>query len=162
MLGGFASSATGTYSFLDKAPPVAADQYRLKIEDLNGTITYSKIVTLMYGNLSNSIAGNISVYPNPASTIINLAITQSSSASSNLPALQSVNSTPGLAISSSAATPLYGIKIINITGSVVKAVTSSQANWQDNVSGLVPGTYVIQVENSADKSIVGKSTFVKL
>ncbi len=50
VLGGFASSALGTYSFTDKNPPVAADQYRLKMEDLNGTITYSQVVTLMYAN----------------------------------------------------------------------------------------------------------------
>ena len=42
------SYGLGTYSFLDKTPANGVDQYRLKILDLNGTITYSKIVSLSY------------------------------------------------------------------------------------------------------------------
>jgi len=162
VLGGFPSSALGTYSFLDKNPQPAANQYRLKIEDLNGTISYSNIVTLIYGN-SNEVASNINVYPNPASSVINLAINKTSSQVTNLPALQSLATTPGL---SSPQIPVseqsYSIKIISITGAIVKSANSFQATWQDNVSNLSPGTYIIQVVNNVDKSVIGKSTFVKL
>ena len=163
VLDGFSSNAMGTYSFLDKNPNLTEDWYRLKLVDLNGTISYSKVVTLMYSNLSNNIANNnISVYPNPASSVINLAINQNGNLSSNSTALQAVNSSPGLPGTQSAGTSSYGIKIINVTGSVIKTATSSQVNWHDNVGDLLPGTYIIQVVNNADKSVIGKSTFVKL
>jgi hypothetical protein len=162
VLGGFVSSAIGSYSFLDTDPPIAADKYRLKIEDLNGAISYSNIVTLIYGNGSNNnIASNISVYPNPASSVINLSINQNSSNQSpGLSALQKLSLTPG--INPSAGSPSFGIKIISTTGSVIKSANSSQPTWQDNISSLVPGTYIIQVVNKSDNSVVGKSTFVKL
>ncbi len=44
----FTSAGLGAYSFLDKAPAKGTDQYRLKIQDLNGAITYSKVISLSY------------------------------------------------------------------------------------------------------------------
>jgi hypothetical protein len=145
------SSLQGSYSYLDISPPDVPDQYRLKIEDLNGTISYSKVVTLLYGNVNKSAGSNISVYPNPAGNTINLDI--------NLAAAQT-SSTP--AISQTGGTQSYSIKIMSITGSVVKKATSSQATWQDNVGDLKPGTYFIQVVNNSNNSIVGKRAFIKL
>jgi len=148
---------------LEKNPPVATDQYRLKIEDLNGVITYSNVVTLIYGNGNNAIASNINVYPNPASGVINLAINQSSIAPFvNLSALQTSSITPSLAAIPTNSSQSYSIKIISITGSVITSATSSSPTWQNNVSNLAPGTYIIQVVNSSNNSVVGKSTFVKM
>lgn len=48
VLGGFISTGAASYSLDDKTPANGANQYRLKIEDLNGTVTYSNIVTLTY------------------------------------------------------------------------------------------------------------------
>jgi trimeric autotransporter adhesin len=62
-----------------------------------------------------------------------------------------------------AATPgSYSIKIINVSGAIIQSATSSQQTWQGDVSALQPGTYVLQVLNNKDKSVVGKTTFVKL
>ncbi len=164
VLGGFLSSDLGTYGFLDKNPPVGSDQYRLKLEDMNGNITFSSVVTLIYGNGNNNIANNISVYPNPASGVINLAINQSSSTgtSDNLSALQTNSLMPSLAAIPASNSQLYSIKIISITGSVMASATSAQNTWQTNVGSLAPGTYVIQVVNSSNNTVVGKSTFVKM
>ena len=163
VLGGFASSAQGTYSFRDPNPLVAANEYRLKLVDFNGAVSYSKVVTLMYSSLNNTIAkSNINVYPNPASSVINLTINQNSSSSSNSPLIKTANSAPGQASSPTVTGLIYGIKIINNMGSVIKTATSSQATCQDNVSNLLPGTYIIQVVNNSNKSVIGKSTFVKL
>jgi hypothetical protein len=90
VLGGYASGALGSYSFLDKAPSSAVNQYRLKMEDLNGIISYSNIVTLMYANANSIVKNNISLYPNPARNILNLTISpainsgSSSSTSTNI------------------------------------------------------------------------------
>ena len=58
LLEGIVSSAQGTYSYLDKNPVQGANSYRLQLTDLNGTITYSNIVTIMYANTGNQIAIN--------------------------------------------------------------------------------------------------------
>jgi len=145
VLTGFVSNSLGTYSFLDKNPLPTADQYRLKLVDLNGTVTYSKVVTLMYGNLSNTIAvNNIALYPNPATGTINLSIDQNTTAPIN-----NVNTS-------------YDIEIMSTSGSVVRSAISSQPSWQNNISNLMPGTYIVEIFNNYDKSVVGKSKFVKL
>jgi trimeric autotransporter adhesin len=44
----FISSETSTYSFLDKTPVSGIDLYRLKLQDLNGTVIYSTPISLNY------------------------------------------------------------------------------------------------------------------
>ncbi|MDF2433096.1 MAG: trimeric autotransporter adhesin, partial [Mucilaginibacter sp.] len=157
VIGGVASSAQGTYSMVDKNPLLtAANLYRLKLVDLNGTVSYSHVVTVMYGNLTNTIAGNIKVYPNPSNGPINLSITSNNSLSTFHPGSTSIPVTPNTSSIS------YAIKIIDVNGSVIKTATSTSANWQADVANLTPGTYIIQVLNNSDKSLVGKSTFIKL
>jgi hypothetical protein len=165
VLGGFVSSSQGTYSFTDGNPLSGADMYRLEIQDLNGAISYSNVVTLMYGNASTQSANNISVYPNPSSGVINLAINERAATVTNgISALQSYAVTPGLNAPSSttASNDSYGIRIISMTGLVVKTASSSTPSWQDNVSNLSPGTYVIQVMNNKSETLVGRSTFIKM
>jgi hypothetical protein len=109
------------------------------MEDLNGTISYSAVVTLMYNATDNTITkNNMNVYPNPAINTINLSLPPN------------------------AKLPTYGIQIVNNTGTVVKSATSAQPVWQSDVSSLLPGTYIIRVVNNTDNSVVGKSTFIKL
>jgi hypothetical protein len=153
VLGGFVSSAMGTYSFLDKDPMqvskgTATNRYRLKIEDLNGTISYSNVVTLTYSNSDKDFEdnndNNISVYPNPATSNINITVLKNTYIKLNNIKL------------------IYDIKIMNSYGLIVKNAVSLQDSWQSDVSNLLPGTYFIQVINNNDKSIVGNSKFVKL
>ncbi len=160
-IGGFSSNALGTYSLVDKTPPSGTDQYRLKMEDLNGAITYSKVVTLMYAGSANTIAiNNITVYPNPSKGMLNLNIAQNDA--STAPLSQAATGPITIQPVSGASSKVYGIKIVNSTGAVIKSTTTSEPNWQADLSSLTPGTYVIQVVNNTDKSLVGKSAFVKL
>jgi hypothetical protein len=157
------STGTGSYSYADNSPPMASDEYRLKITDLNGAISFSNTITLIYGNMTNTITGNISIYPNPTSDMIHLTINQSGlSSSPNSTTSQNAGSYPSLEASSAPAKPLYSIKIVSIGGSVIKTATSSTATWQGNITSLLPGTYIITVMNDSDKKMVGRSTFVKL
>jgi len=139
VLGGNLSDAASDYSFLDKAPSAVANWYRLKIEDLNGTISYSKTVMLMYANPgSKGIISNISVYPNPTTENINLTIKQTTENTA------------------------YSLRVTNNMGSVVKTANLNQSSWQSDVSGLLPGMYFITVLNKGDNTIVGQTNFVKL
>lgn len=138
ILGGPSATGAGTYSLLDKNP---SDQnlYRLKQVDVNDSITYSKIIPIGYSNLSNSLAkSNIGLYPNPASTIINITV----------PSTTSVVDT-------------YQVTITNSSGMIIKNFVSAQATWQTNVSDLMPGTYLVKVINKTDNSYVGNTKFVK-
>ena len=148
VLGGVASNDLGTYSYLDKSPVKGANLYRLQIVDLNGTTSYSNIVTVMYGNTSTLVKTGIVVYPNPASNILNLAIAPGFNSSSGL--------------SQESSTLSYNVQIANILGAIVIKTTSNQQSFQTDVSGLMPGTYVINVTNSKDNSSVGQATFIKL
>jgi hypothetical protein len=145
VLGGTASNDLGTYSYLDKSPVKGANMYRLQIVDLNGTISYSNIVTLMYGNTTSLVKTGVVVYPNPAYNIVNLAIA------------------PGFTSNvSELSTTTYEIRIANILGAIVVKTTTSQQTWQTDISALMPGTYVINVTNTKDNSKVGQATFIKL
>jgi len=156
------STGAGNYNFTDSNPPAASDGYRLKITDLGGAITFSNTITLMYGNTTNTISGNISIYPNPASTLINLTIDQPAANSSlNSFTTQSIGTAPLLTANTGNAA-LYNIKIVSISGMVIKTATSATTTWQNNVGSLLPGTYIITVFNNTDRKLVGRRTFIKL
>jgi hypothetical protein len=151
-LGGFASSGLGTYSFLDQNPAKGANLYRLMLTDLNGTVTYSNAVTLMYANTNNSLVKTgITVYPNPAKSTLNLNIAAGFSPDASL-----------LSIARPVGGASYDVQVSNILGSALKKATINQQSWQTDVSSLVPGTYIITVVNDKDKSLVGQVKFVKL
>ena len=141
-LGGFQSTGQGAYSYLDKTPVQGANQYRLKIVDINGTVTYSNVVTIMYANTGNQIAINgMMVYPNPTAATVNVSITTNKG---------------------TASTPAYSIEIVNNLGSVIKSAQSSSPLWQSDVSSLTPGTYFIRVIDTSNNTVVGRCAFVKL
>lgn len=163
VLDGVAANARGTYSFLDKNPVLGTNSYRLKITDLNGAVTYSNVVTLMYANTTGIVASNIRIYPNPASSVVNLAIDQNnnSNAISGVSGLQSNSLNPGLGLTTG-TNAAYDVRIINMKGAIVKTASTTQPSWQQSVSDLLPGTYVISVVSKADSKVVGSGTFIKL
>jgi len=140
VIGGVQAGARDNYSLLDKAPIAGQNLYRLKQEDINNNISYSKIVPVAYADLSNNLAKNaINVYPNPAKNTINLAIT----ADINKPVT-------------------YNIMITNSSGLIIKQATSAQPEWQASINDLLPGTYLVKVINNTDNTLVGNTKFVKM
>ncbi len=57
------------YSYIDAGPASGINYYRLKIANMDGSITYSEIKSV-----SIPPAKNIRIYPNPASSILNVSI----------------------------------------------------------------------------------------
>jgi hypothetical protein len=139
VVGGLQGTGAGNYSLVDKNAFNGQNLYRLKQEDLNNTITYSKVVAVLIDGKNNSNADQIHVYPNPAINVINMDITAKTQGNTS-----------------------YDIIVTNSSGFTIKQATSSQASWQSGVSDLLPGTYLIKVVNTKDKSLVGQSKFVKL
>ncbi|QEM11103.1 LamG-like jellyroll fold domain-containing protein [Mucilaginibacter rubeus] len=133
------SNSAGSYNYTDVNPVKGLNKYRLQLTDLNNDISFSKDVSLMYANISNTIANNwLSVYPNPTAESINIRISQPN-ASSN-----------------------YNIEITNSSGIILKSVNITELYWKNNVSSFVPGTYIVKVINNKTKQLVGVSKFVKL
>ncbi len=147
------SSSKGTYSFTD-VNPKSQNYYKLQLIDLTGNITYSSIVPVIYSNTNKPVNG-LTVYPNPTNNMINIAVNQGTIATSGLQNQTVTTTAPATGQS-------YDIKITNMTGEILKTVTAVSATWQNNVSSLLPGTYIIQVFTHGSSSVVGRTTFVKL
>jgi hypothetical protein len=140
VLGGMLSTGAGTYSLSDKNPDRGQNLYRLKQEDVNNTVTYSKVVRLQFSGRGNSsIWDRLSIYPNPASHNINLAIDDKYAGNTS-----------------------YTIRFVNSYGTVVKQINCSDAEWHGNISNLRPGTYLVRVINNRTQNLIGENKFVKL
>jgi len=140
VVSGILSNSSGNYTVTDKFPATGLNRYRLKLDDVNGKITYSNIVDVMYALLSNNIKnGNLTLYPNPVTSTINILVLSTESIISG-----------------------YNIKIINSSGIIVKTALSPQSSWQANVGNLLPGVYTVQVFNSKTQKLVGNIKFIKL
>jgi hypothetical protein len=101
----------------------------------------------MYGNNTTSLVKTgLVVYPNPATTTLNLNIA---------PGFNSNEYTLTSSLS-------YNIQITNILGTVVKQTTTNQQNWQTDVSSFMPGTYTVKVVNNTNQGVIGSGTFIKL
>ncbi|MDB5136181.1 MAG: hypothetical protein JWP37_2784, partial [Mucilaginibacter sp.] len=135
--GSVSSSGLGTYSLVDKNPVNGDNQYRLKQEDYSNTISYSNVVNVEYSDKTNIIA-KICVFPNPATNNISLTINPKSDKFA------------------------YHVRVTNSTGMIVRQATITQPIWKDNVSNLLTGTYLVQVVDSKDNSVIGQTKFVKL
>lgn len=138
VIGGMLSSNAGTYSLLDKSPLKGANLYRLKQLDFNDNITYSSVVEVAF-NGNNNITGHLSCYPNPAFTVIHLSFDPKD---------------PGKTS--------YDVKVTNSSGMIVRFAVITEPNWQASVSNLLTGTYLIQVTDKKDGSVIGQTKFVKL
>jgi len=156
-LGGVPATGCGQYSFIDKYPQLGVNLYRLKMEDLNGTISYSSNITLSYSNLDQLATNPVSLYPNPTKSLINLTInTVSADGSKNSIGVS------GTIKSNSSDNSNYTIKIMNASGLIIRHESTRSTTWQTDVKNLLPGTYVMQVYDASNNSLVGKGTFVKM
>ncbi len=131
------STGAGNYSITDPKPGSGTSYYRIKITDLNGTITYSTPVKISYNKDVMNAA--IIIYPNPATSQTNITVNTSNQQLSQV----------------------YIFKIFNESGRQVLSAKSSSATWQANLNGLGVGTYFVQVYANESLDQIGKGKFVK-
>lgn len=108
------SSGIRKYSLTDKAPYSGANYYRLKSVDKDGKFTWSSILKVVTG-----ADASVSVYPNPASSYINL----------------SVNS---MIVAAKPVVQLYDVK-----GSLLQSFVITNLNTVINTGSLTAGLYFI-------------------
>jgi len=157
IVGGLAGSGVGQYSLVDKNPQLSVNLYRLRMEDLNGNISYSSPFTLIYGNNGDVESNPVTLYPNPTRSTINLTINPVYAGGRNVVQAISGRLNAGIAGSS-----FYNIRIMNASGLIIKNESTKTNTWQADVKNLLPGTYVMQVYDGSNNSLVGKGTFVKM
>jgi hypothetical protein len=128
------SSTPINYSFTDTKPANGTTEYRLEMVDKNGSTAYSTVVAVRIG-----LATSVSVYPNPASTYVNIVLGGS-------------------------ATGNVSIRLINTTGQVLIEKTVSNAAGTTvplNVSNFPQGDYLIVVVGSDGTQQVNKLLITK-
>lgn len=66
------SSLTKNYSFADQSPFINAnDYYRLLVQDVSGSVTYSKVLII---NFSTELTTNLQIFPNPVKNVLQVQI----------------------------------------------------------------------------------------
>jgi len=113
------STAELNYSFTDATPFAGINYYRLKMQDLDGTATYSNVEPVL---ITVGVSQPLSVYPNPAVSAVTVAFT-------------------------SAVGGKYTVQLTDLTGKEIQrisGVSSAGINTvQLNVQQYAKGTYLI-------------------
>ena len=131
--------ATGTanYSITDQHPAGGTSFYRLKMTDLNGTVTYANPIKISYNK--DLTASAILIYPNPVTNQINVSVNGGNQQ----------------------LTKGYIFKIYDELGLQVLSAKSQVASWQASVGALGLGTYIVKVFANEAMVPVGTGKFVK-
>lgn len=143
-IGVVSSNGSGNYAYTDITPGKGMNYYRVKLQDkVLNALSYSNVLSLNYADAATTTIGsNVSVYPNPATSTVNIKMAAGSDE------LVDINS--------------YRVSISNSTGKVVKQITTTSPTVQTDVTQFMPGTYMIQVVKVSDNKLQGQSKFVKL
>ncbi|AMR34378.1 hypothetical protein A0256_24440 [Mucilaginibacter sp. PAMC 26640] len=138
-LGTVQSAGLGTYYFTDNAPVTTLqNMYRLKQADVNDVITYAEIVTIAPDKFMGLAGNTIMVYPNPAREKLNVDISQKI----NQP---------------------VEFQIINSNGKLVKKLNFERAqHFEQNISDLMPGAYIINVFETNSRTKLAVAKFIKI
>ena len=120
-------NGSNNYQFTDAQPTKGNNFYRLQIVDKNGTISYSKVVTVQFAENSNKIA----LYPTLVRDgIINVRINEA---------------TAGKAT----------IRVIDLSGRVLQSnavnITEGSNVIQHKITATSKGNYIVSVETVTDK-----------
>lgn len=126
------NKSANSYTFIDTSPAVGNNYYRLKVVDQDGSYKYSEVITEKV--LSLQTASALSVYPNPASDMINVTHSKANAGAT--------------------------ITIYNVNGKVeLQEKVKENTTYSSIVIGkLVAGTYVLQINNGSEKE---SKTFIK-
>lgn len=121
------SSIQSNYSFVHNNPVAGVNYYRLKLVDLDGKFSYSKIVAIRGDGTGVTLN---TVYPNPFRDKIELAITTNSAGKANL----LIYDLSGKLVLSREAILVKGLNVIPLTG----------------LDKLSSGTYFLDVNSNGD------------
>lgn len=120
------NAKASTYSYWDEAPYGGINYYRLKIMDIAGNASYSKVVTAI---MKGDRAFTIDAYPNPVSDLLTVKLY--GNAGSNAM-----------------------VTITDVTGKVVKVVTIGNNTATISMSELAAGMYLVKYTDNIHSQIL--------
>jgi len=125
------------YNYIDAHPYDGINYYRLKMIDVDGTFSYSNIVTVRFGEIKS---GDVVVAPNPVKANINLQMT----------GLQQ---------------GVYKIEVTNAIGQIqlIKKINVLQYNQKETMqcpSGMTAGIYWLSMYDEKNNRVKSISVFV--
>lgn len=122
------------YAYTDAAPLDGTSYYRLKMIDLDGQFDYSPIKSITFA----STALNVVAGPNPASTFLNVSVSQ-----------------PGR--------EPYRLRLINRAGQVVfdQKYAAANSRLQINVANYADGSYFLEITNNNGLRQINKVMIVR-
>lgn len=127
------SDNNSNYNYVDQHPVIGNNVYRLQQTDINNNITYSAPVTILYSATSPN--GNLTVYPNPAKSIITVSLTTNVTASS--------------------------ADIYNTSGTLIKHEPINSNTFTEDISSYKLGIYIIELRTQ-NGDLAGQSKFIKV
>ncbi|HEX8350472.1 MAG TPA: T9SS type A sorting domain-containing protein [Hymenobacter sp.] len=120
------SSSAHTYSATDASPLPGTSYYRLQQRDLDGTASYSPVVSVL--NTKAETAGKLGLHPNPATDYVVLDLRK-------------------------AAGETCEVRIINLSGQLVRRLTLVGGQPQLDLRTLPAGTYLLQVQSPSLQTV---------
>ncbi|MBE9664167.1 T9SS type A sorting domain-containing protein [Mucilaginibacter myungsuensis] len=133
----FVSNGAGTYNFIDNNPNRGVNVYRIKQDDIDHKISYSKDLSLLLidGNTKDK---KFNLFPNPvASDPLNVKF----------------------------VTEIKGsvkITVVNAAGYIMLTSTTTQQQTTIDVSSLKSGAYFVKAVSESTGESIGSETFIKL
>lgn len=127
------STGIGSYNYTDASVVNGNNTYRLQLTDVTGNTTYSNILNIIVGTDSSGF----SIYPNPASSMINVNLLV------NVPASG------------------YTETIYDLSGKTLIKRTVSGTTWSENISDLKAGTYIMELYDPATDIVIGYKKLIK-
>jgi hypothetical protein len=124
----------GVYTFIDNTPNAGKNYYRIKMIEIDGSTSYSQTRLLEFDS-----APQISIYPNPASTHLNIQL-------------------PASWIEKSIV-----VEIFTTMGQLVKQVRLDRSTALQTIPihSLKPGTYLIRLVKTGDQSAIQQGFIVR-
>jgi hypothetical protein len=122
------SATISEYSYNDNAPVNGINYYRLKMVNIDNSFNYSEVKTVR-----TTAVKEISFFPNPAQTFVNVSLVQSDNSSS--------------------------VQLLNISGQILQETKVSGGNASTvtfNVAQYARGMYVVRVVNTDGSSATSK------
>ncbi|MES2809849.1 MAG: putative Ig domain-containing protein [Bacteroidota bacterium] len=129
----------GTYDDIDPNPVTGENKYRVKQIDVLGNVTYSAVLSFTFALPVTAPTGTVLAYPNPVKHMLAIVI-------------KPINNKTGT----------YNVTITNNMGIVVKKVNINRQLLLQDVSNMLPGTYIITVVNNTNNTLAGQTSFIKL
>jgi hypothetical protein len=122
------SSIEINYSYNDNAPVNGINYYRLKMVNINNSYSYSEVKTVRTTSVKE-----ITFFPNPAQTFVNVSLVQSDNSSS--------------------------VQLLNISGQILQETKVAGGNATTvtlNVAQYARGMYIVRVVNADGSSATSK------